>query len=169
MEEPEKSRYDATRLVGSAIVQEFHVMIQEGLEYSYLMNGLMDVQLWVPYNNPSTLYYNLGDPSIYGMAGVGRPGAPRTRIKRTLCLCLMSFRSSFRDQAWRNDARKQLPIWHTSFDNERSRIPAAGLPQRPSVDYASSEYTSPKQTVSEYLPSSSPVRSPITKGSRVTT
>jgi hypothetical protein len=168
-EEPEKSRYNTARLVGSAIVQEFHVMIQEGLKYSYLMNGLMDVQLWVPYNNPSTLYYNLGDPSIYRMAGVGRPGAPRTRIERTLYICLMSFRSSFHDQAWRNDARKQLPIWHTSFDNERSRIPAAGLPQRPSMDYASSEYTSPKQTISKYLPSSSPMRSTITKGRRVTT
>jgi hypothetical protein len=55
-----------------------------------------------------------------------------------------------------------------SFDNERSRIPAAGLPQRPSVDYASSEYTSPEQTISEYLPLSSPVGSPITKGRRVT-
>ncbi|CAG8905076.1 unnamed protein product [Penicillium nalgiovense] len=69
-EEPEKSRYHAERLVGSAIVQEFHVMIQEGLEYSYLTNGLMDVQLWVPYDDPTTLYYHLSDPGIYGMAGV---------------------------------------------------------------------------------------------------
>ncbi|KAK1141161.1 hypothetical protein N8T08_009328 [Aspergillus melleus] len=62
MEEPEKSRYHAERLVGSAIVQEFHVMVQEGLEYSYLTNGLMDVQLWVRYDDPATFYYHLGDP-----------------------------------------------------------------------------------------------------------
>jgi hypothetical protein len=168
-EEPEKSRYNAARLVGSAIVQEFHVMIQEGLEYSYLTNGLMDVQLWVPYDDPTTLYYDLGDPSMYGTAGFGRPWAPSTRIERTLCLCLMSFRSSCRDQAWRNDARAQLPIWHTSFDSERSQIPAAALPQISSVDCASSEYTSPEQTTSEYLPSTLPAGSPVTSGRRMTT
>lgn len=81
----------------------------------------------------------------------------------------MSFRSSCRDQAWRNNARAQLPIWHTSFDSERSEIPAAELPQNLNVDYASSEYTSPEQTTSECLPSSSPAGSPITKGRRVAT
>lgn len=45
VDKPEKSKYNAARLVGAAIVQEFHVMIQDGLEYSYLTNGLMDVQL----------------------------------------------------------------------------------------------------------------------------
>jgi hypothetical protein len=56
-------------------------MIQEGLEYSYLTNGLIDVQLWMPYDDPRTLYYNLGDPGIYGMAGVTGPVIPRTRIE----------------------------------------------------------------------------------------
>lgn len=163
-EEPEKSRYNAARLVGSAIVQEFHVMIQEGLAYSYLTNGLVDVQLWVPHDDPSTLYYDLDDPSMYGTAGVGRSGAPVTRIERTLCLCLMSFRTPLRDQAWRNAAADELPKWHTSFDSERSQIPKAALPQNPSLDYASSEYASPEQTTSEYLPSSSPTGSPVTKG-----
>jgi hypothetical protein len=77
-EEREKLRYNTARLVGSAIVQEFHVMIQEGLEYSYLTNGLIDVQLWVPYDDPSTLYYDIGDPGMYETAGVGRPRGPRT-------------------------------------------------------------------------------------------
>lgn len=54
-DQPMKSKYNAARLVGSAIVQEFHVMIQEGLEYSYLTNGLVDVQLWIPYDDPNTL------------------------------------------------------------------------------------------------------------------
>ncbi|KAF7590253.1 hypothetical protein BBP40_003091 [Aspergillus hancockii] len=44
-DEPEKLRYNATRLTGSAVVPEFHVMIQEGLEYSYLTNGLALVML----------------------------------------------------------------------------------------------------------------------------
>ncbi|KAB8069839.1 hypothetical protein BDV29DRAFT_43599 [Aspergillus leporis] len=81
----------------------------------------------------------------------------------------MSFRTPLRDQAWRNAAKAKLPIWHTSFDSERSQIPAAELPQDPNVDYASSEYTSPEHSTSEYLPSSSPAGSPVTKGLRVTT
>ncbi|BDD57375.1 hypothetical protein MAP00_002740 [Monascus purpureus] len=65
--EPVKSQYNTAWLVGSTIVQEFHVMIQEGLEYSYLTNGLVDMQLWVPHDDLSTLYYDLGDPIL------GRP------------------------------------------------------------------------------------------------
>lgn len=169
-EEPEKSKYYTARLVGSAVVQEYHVMIQEGLEFSYLTNGLIDVQLWVPFNDPGTLYYDLGDPSIDEPLGVGGFGVPRTRIERSLCLCLMSFRSSCRDQAWRNDARARLPIWHASFDSVRSQIPATELQQDVlSVEYAGSEYTSSEQAVSEYLPSSSPVESQVPNGRRVTT
>ncbi|KAF4227345.1 hypothetical protein CNMCM6805_003102 [Aspergillus fumigatiaffinis] len=160
-EEPEKSRYNAAWLVGSAIVQEFHVMIQEGLEYSYLTNGLMDVQLWVPYDDPRTLYYHLGDPGIYGMAGVTGPVIPRTRIERSLCLCLMSFRAPLRDQAWRNAAKDELPKWHSVLDSDRSQIVVVDLP----LDDASSDFASPEQTTSEYLTSSSPV----TSGPRVTT
>ncbi|KZN87749.1 hypothetical protein EN45_063100 [Penicillium chrysogenum] len=164
-EEPEKSRYHAERLVGSAIVQEFHVMIQEGLEYSYLTNGLMDVQLWVPYDDPTTLYYHLGDPGIYGMAGVAGAGIPRTRIERTLCLCLMSFRAPLRDQAWRNAAKDGLPKWRSILDSDRAQIVLVELPRDLDVDGANSESASPEQSTSEYLTSSSP----ITSGPRVTT
>lgn len=38
-----KLKHNAERLVCSAIVQEYYVMIQEGLEYSYLTNGLTRV------------------------------------------------------------------------------------------------------------------------------
>ncbi|KAJ5253790.1 hypothetical protein N7524_010970 [Penicillium chrysogenum] len=164
-EEPEKSRYHAERLVGSAIVQEFHVMIQEGLDYSYLTNGLMDVQLWVPYDDPTTLYYHLGDPGIYGMAGVAGAGIPRTRIERTLCLCLMSFRAPLRDQAWRNAAKDGLPKWRSILDSDRAQIVLVELPRNLDVDGANSESASPEQSTSEYLTSSSP----ITSGPRVTT
>ncbi|KAL3468709.1 hypothetical protein BJX99DRAFT_242872 [Aspergillus californicus] len=170
MEEPEKSEYNAARLVGSAIVQEFHVMIQEGLEFSYLTNGLVDVQLWVPFNDPGTLFYDLGDPCLDKIATVGSLGVPSTRIERALCLCLMSFRSSCRDQAWRNNARAQLPIWHASFDSVHAQIPAIDLRQNAlSKEFAVSEYTSSEHTVSDYLPSSSPVGSPVAKNHRMAT
>ncbi|CAG7948734.1 unnamed protein product [Penicillium salamii] len=164
-EEPEKSRYRAELLVGSTIVQEFHVMIQEGLEYSYLTNGLMDVQLWVPYDDPTTLYYHLGDPSTYGMAGVSGLGAPRTRVERALCLCLMSFGAPLRDQAWRNAAKDNLPKWHSILDSDRAPISVLELPRGLRVADANSEIASPEQSTSEYLTSSSP----ITSGPRVTT
>lgn len=57
-----KLRYNAERLVCSAIIQEYHVMIQEGLEYSYLTNGIARVLLRVPQDEPTTLYYFFCDP-----------------------------------------------------------------------------------------------------------
>ena len=45
IQEPEKLRYNAAQLTGSALIQEFHIMIQEGLKYSYLTNGLAVVLL----------------------------------------------------------------------------------------------------------------------------
>lgn len=38
-------------------------MIQEGLEYLYVTNGIARVLLRVLYNNPSTLYYFLYNPN----------------------------------------------------------------------------------------------------------
>nr|KMM64572.1 hypothetical protein CPAG_00924 [Coccidioides posadasii RMSCC 3488] len=134
---PEKLRYNATRLAGSAIVQEYHVMIQEGLEYSYLSTGLANVQLHVPFDDPATLYYDLGEPNLDVDADTWGSGGPKTEIERVLCLCLMSCVSQVRGQAWRNSARAQLPTWETNFSHIRSQIPANELRQKPpSPDYA---------------------------------
>ncbi|OGM39122.1 hypothetical protein ABOM_012266 [Aspergillus bombycis] len=84
---------------------------------------------------------------------------PLTAIARVLCLCLMSFGALVRDQAWRNQASKKLPVWKTSFDHTRSQIPERELRQNPpSSEYSPSE--SSGRTASEYLPSSSPIESP---------
>ena len=87
----------AERIVGSVIAQEYHVMIQEGLEYSYVTNGLAIVLLRVPYDDPATLYYYLCEPN----SEVNPEDdlsflRPTTAIARVLCLCLMSFRSRLR-------------------------------------------------------------------------
>ncbi|RAL06793.1 uncharacterized protein BO97DRAFT_438911 [Aspergillus homomorphus CBS 101889] len=159
---PDKLKYNAARLAGSAIVQEYHVMIQEGLEYSYLTTGLGIVLLRVP-DDCSTLYYYLCEPNLDVDNGVE---GPRTAIERVLCLCLMSFRSACRDQAWRNAARAQLPIWETSFSHARSQIPPRELRQKPpGSDYISPECTSSHMTSSEYQPSS-PFESPLAQGRR---
>ncbi|PYH76427.1 hypothetical protein BO82DRAFT_296304 [Aspergillus uvarum CBS 121591] len=162
---PEKLRYNAARLAGSAIVQEYHVMIQEGLEYSYLTTGLGIVLLRVP-DDCSTLYYYLCEPNLDVESGIE---GPRTAIERVLCLCLMSFRSTCRDQTWRNAARAQLPIWETSFSHTRSQIPPGELRQKPpGSEYTSPECTSSEMASSEYQPSS-PFESPASLGRRPST
>ncbi|KAF5856131.1 hypothetical protein ETB97_007835 [Aspergillus alliaceus] len=166
-EEPEKLRYNAALLTGSAVVQEYHVMIQEGLEYSYLTNGLALVLLRVPYEDPSILYYHLCEPNMEANQEHSQDfRQPVTTVARVLCLCLMSFGSRFRDQEWRNKALAQLPVWTTSFAHIRSEIPQTELQRDPpGSDYTPSVSA---RTVSEYLPSSPSVESP-TKGRRVLT
>lgn len=170
MEEGEKLRYNAKRLVCSAIAQEYHVMIQEGLEYSYLTNGSARVLLRVPYDNPSTLHYFLCDPNSEFEGEVEEDiEEPKTSIARVLCLCLMAFRSPVRGQEWRNNARLQLPVWKTSFDHTRSQIPVPELQQLPPhSDSTDSKYVSPESS-SNYQTSSSPLESPTAEGRRVPT
>ncbi|KAJ5902656.1 hypothetical protein N7495_003184 [Penicillium taxi] len=67
------------RLVWSAIAHEYHVMIQEGLKYSYVTNGVARVLLCVPYNDPGILYYFFCDPN-----GKQSLQEPTTSIARAL-------------------------------------------------------------------------------------
>ena len=69
-------------------------MIQEGLEYSYVTNGLALVLLRVPYEDPGTLYCHLCEPNLEVNPKDDQSFLqPATAIARVLCLCLMSFRS----------------------------------------------------------------------------
>ncbi|CAG8325322.1 unnamed protein product [Penicillium salamii] len=165
-----KLRYNAERLVCSALVQEYHVMIQEGLEYSYVTNGIARVLLRVPHDDHSTLYYFLCDPNSEVSAEVEDSfQQPKTSVARTLCLCLMAFRSLARGQEWRNSVRPEIPIWKTSFDHTRSRIPTAELQQTLlHSDSTVLEYTSP-DSGSAYEPSSSPPNSPQSAARRLST
>lgn len=62
-EVPDNLMYNAELLTGSVITQKYHVMIQEGLEYSYVTNSLALVLLHVPYKDPSSLYYHFYVPN----------------------------------------------------------------------------------------------------------
>ncbi|CAG8883863.1 unnamed protein product [Penicillium salamii] len=165
-----KLKYNAERLACSAIVQEYHVMIQEGLEYSYVSNGIARVLLRVPYDDPSTLYYFLCDPNseVDGDAEDVLQ-QPKTSVARTLCLCLMAFRSSARGQEWRNSTRPKLHLWTTGFDHIRSQIPKGELQQTLAhSDSTVLDYTSP-ESGSAYEPPSSPPDSPTTAARRLPT
>ncbi|KAK9364330.1 hypothetical protein V1509DRAFT_636732, partial [Lipomyces kononenkoae] len=105
----EKAGYNAEQLTGSALVQQYNVMILKGLEYSYITTGLALVLLRVRSDDPSTLYYCLCEPNReVDLADDQSFEQPRTAIARVLCLCLMSLLSQPRDQDWRNNAARQL-------------------------------------------------------------
>ncbi|KAJ5562930.1 hypothetical protein N7535_002623 [Penicillium sp. DV-2018c] len=127
-EPEEKVRYNAERLVCSVLTHEYDVMIRDGLEYSYVTNGIARVLLRVPRDAPGTLYYFLCDPNSELGPEVGYSSPlQKTSIARALCLCLMAFRSAARDQEWRNSMRQVLPTWDTRFDDTRSQVPGAVL------------------------------------------
>ncbi|KAL3428561.1 hypothetical protein BDV09DRAFT_190842 [Aspergillus tetrazonus] len=148
--------------------KEYDVMLEAGLEYSYLTNGLALVLLRVDYDEPGTLYYHLCEPNME----IGQEDnfnyllQPLTAVFRILCLCLMSFRSQYRDQEWRNKAIHNQPIWKSSFDEIFSQIFKSELRQNPpdsedtSSEVASSEITSRDYIDPLYLPSSSPTPPP---------
>ncbi|KAJ5084786.1 hypothetical protein NUU61_009365 [Penicillium alfredii] len=163
-----KLRYNAERLVCSAIVQEYHVMIQEGLEFSYVTNGVARVLLRVPQDDPGTLYYFLCDPNSEVNTEIEATFA-NTSVARTLCLYLMAFPSPVRGQEWRNSIRPGIPIWKTNFDHTRSRIPEDELRQLPlNSDSTAPEFPSP-DSGSIYEPSSSPPDSPESAARQVST
>ncbi|KAJ5471927.1 hypothetical protein N7539_008496 [Penicillium diatomitis] len=153
----EKLRYNAERLVDSAIVQAYDVMIEEGRADAILTNGLARV-LHVPYNDPATLLYHFCEPhtEING-EDLLNLRQPKTSVARVLCHCLRSFHSPIRDQEWRNSARSQLHVWESSFDHARSLIPEEELRKTPPH---SENTSSPELTSSDYQPSSSPLKSP---------
>lgn len=142
----EKLRYNAARLAGAAIVQEYHVMIQEGLAYSCLSTGIALVFLYVPEEDPTTLYYRLCVPNedVRSMSE-GSSLQPVTAVARLLCLGLMSCATSLRSNAWRNRAKGMVHVWATNFEHARAQIPDDQLKQTPPG--------------SEYVPSS-PIEPP---------
>ena len=138
-----KLRHNAEQLTGAVLAQEYHVMINEGLEYSYVTNGLALVLLQVRYDDPSTLYYYLCEPIMeVSLRDDQSMRLPLTAIARVLCLCLMSSTVPIRTQEWRNAAMRDLHVWEMDLDYARSQIPDEERNQTPPG--------------SEYLPSSSP-------------
>lgn len=159
----EKLRYNAARLTGAAIVQEYHVMIQEGLAYSYLSTGLALVFLYVPEEEPNTLHYRLCVPNEdVRLAGDGLPQHPITAVARLLCLGLMSCATSLRSNAWRNRVRSVVHVWETNFEHARSEIPDEQLYETPpgSEYVPSSPIESPEQSVRQRNTRSQPVCTP---------
>ncbi|KAK2748514.1 hypothetical protein FQN57_000647 [Myotisia sp. PD_48] len=141
-EKNEKLIYNAELLTASTLVQEYHVMITEGLEFSYVTNGLAYVLLYIQEDEPNILYYCLCEPSM-DITSKDDPivQQSKTAIARVLSLCLMSCSSSPRNHEWRHNAMNQLPRWETDLNYERAQISDTELRETPPG--------------SEYVPSSS--------------
>ncbi|KAK9366303.1 hypothetical protein V1509DRAFT_583526 [Lipomyces kononenkoae] len=151
----EKLKYNAELLTGSALTQEYHVMIREGLNYSYLSTSLALVLLHVRSDDPSTLYSYLCEPkSDVGLADDQNLRLSSTAVARALCLCLISLRSGARKQKWRNHTIENLHTWATDFDSTWAQIPEEERHQRP---------PSSESQVSLYSPPAS-WRSPVAGG-----
>lgn len=152
----ERLMKNAQRLVCSAIVEQYHVMIQDGLEYSYLSTGVALVLLRVPYNNPSTLHYHFREPNQEVDGGDGDLEQPNTSIARVLCLCLMSSLSQSRNQEWRNIHCAYLHRWTVCFDHTLAEnISTEKLQKSPPSGSKESD-----PTISGYQGSSSRIHSP---------
>jgi hypothetical protein len=164
-DEAEKLKYNAEQIVGSVLTQEYHAMLWEGLETSYITIGLALVLLRIPRDDPGTLLYFLCEPNMEIDGNDDNSyRQPKTAIARVLCLSLMSSLSAIRDHAWRTKAMGQLNTWATSFDLVRSQIPDDELQQAPpGSEYTGSPHASTEGTGSEWLPSS-PIPSPTPQG-----
>jgi hypothetical protein len=145
-------------------------MIQEGLAISYPTNGLAQVLLHIPYDDPSTLCYYFCEPNTDVNAEDAQCfQPPTTTIARVFCLCFMSFSLSVRDQEWRNSSRAGLQIWKTSFDHTGAEIPEEELQRTPpNPGYTGSQATSSAYASSDYRPSS-PLDPHMVTGRRIAT
>ncbi|KAL2857611.1 hypothetical protein BJX68DRAFT_253086 [Aspergillus pseudodeflectus] len=152
----EKLKYHSEQIVGSVLTQEYHAMLWEGLEVSYVTIGLALVRLRIPEDDPGILLYFLCEPNMEIDGNDDDSyGQPRTAIARVLCLSLMGSLVSIRDHTGRTGAMDQLYTWETSLDVVRSQIPDDELQQvPPGSEYAGSPHTSTEGTGSEWLPSS---------------
>lgn len=87
-EDAEKIRYDAERLASLAVVEIYHLMIEEGLLYAVLANVLVQI-LHVPYDDSATLLFHVCDPGReVDKEDLRDLQEPTTSMARELCLCL---------------------------------------------------------------------------------
>ncbi|KAJ5630105.1 hypothetical protein N7528_003762 [Penicillium herquei] len=140
IEPMEKLQYNAELLTASALVEVYDAMIEKGREYGVLSDGMARVLLWVPYDDPTTLFYHLCDPNSEIVDHEEGLQHPMTSIARLLCLCLMSIRSPTRSQEWRVFAASQAKRWETAFDGVYSSIPIEEIEQSTLRSDSSSGY-----------------------------
>ncbi|KAH7393706.1 hypothetical protein BKA64DRAFT_746722 [Cadophora sp. MPI-SDFR-AT-0126] len=135
----DKFVYHSEWLTTAALTQTYGYMIENGLEYSYLVTAEAFVFLWIKENDPHTLYYHLAETNIEAEA---QDEADillcRTAVSQTLTFCLMALDSKPRSQKWRNHALETGSKAVIDHEAILRQIPAEDktLTPPPSVFYA---------------------------------
>ncbi|KAL8649418.1 MAG: hypothetical protein Q9210_004411 [Variospora velana] len=121
-------RHKAKELLAYAATQTYHYMLESGCEYSAISTGEAMVFLWIKKEESSTLYYHLAEPGLEVRCGLedALPGDfphSRTAIAQLLSFCVMAFKSTKRDQAWREKAQASAPVWRIDYDKAFLKTP----------------------------------------------
>ncbi|KAF2010948.1 hypothetical protein BU24DRAFT_49433 [Aaosphaeria arxii CBS 175.79] len=94
--------YRSEQLVTTAFAQAYSSMVENGLLYSKITSGPIDVFLKILVHEPHTLYHHLAEPLVEAEAEAGMDILPhRTAVGQTLAFCLMAMRSKPCSQKWR--------------------------------------------------------------------
>jgi hypothetical protein len=98
----DKFVYISEWLVAAALTQTYGYMVENGLEYSYVVTGEAFVLLRINEDEPHALYYHLAEPNIEAEAQDGIDIVLcRTAVSLALIFCLMALDSTPRSQKWR--------------------------------------------------------------------
>ena len=94
--------YISEWLVAAAVIQTYSYMVENGLEYSYIVTGEAFLLLRIKEDEPHTLYYHLAEPNIEAEAQDGIDIVLyRTAVSLALIFCLMALDSTLWNQKWR--------------------------------------------------------------------
>ncbi|KAL8919997.1 MAG: hypothetical protein Q9208_006501 [Pyrenodesmia sp. 3 TL-2023] len=121
-------RHKAKELLAYAATQTYHYMLESGCEYSAISTGEAMVFLWIKKEESSTLYYHLAEPvpEVRHCLEKSLPGDfphSRTAIAQLLSFCVMAFKSTNRDQVWRQEAQASAPLWKIDYDKAFLKTP----------------------------------------------
>ncbi|KAI7976015.1 hypothetical protein EIK77_000928 [Talaromyces pinophilus] len=123
------------RTIAAVVTQLSDYMYASGIEYGCMTTGEAFIFLRVPHRTPSTVLYYLSVPhedvgNTTGWSGDAQSDnrLHLTAVGQLLAFTLRSLRTSPRDIAWRNWARRQLEIWEMVYDDLLDEIEEKDIP-----------------------------------------
>lgn len=123
IEEKAVQQNKTEKLIAAVMTQTFHYMIENGLEFSYIVTGEAFVFLRVEEAVPTTLFYHLTVPSDEIDEDRLQSLISMTAIGQVMSFCLMAFQSKARNHRWRRNAKKRLSKYHVDYKAILERIP----------------------------------------------
>ncbi|KAL8659045.1 MAG: hypothetical protein Q9202_007308 [Teloschistes flavicans] len=104
--EKERFQYDSDCLASAVAIQTFHYMIASGLSYSYITTGVAFIFLYINYDDPTTLYYQVSIPDQKEKDDQLDPYS--TAVGQVLSLTLLAMKTDQQRQVVRKAARSKL-------------------------------------------------------------